>query len=308
MTHFCADPSQLVPTLREVRPTWFLGVPRVWENLRAAITASVGDGSSSGLDAIGLDRCRVPVICAAPCPAELVEFFHALGLPLADGWGMTELGFGTWNGLERIKPGTIGPAIPGIEARCACDGELLVRGLEMMTGYYKDPIRTAETIDLDGWLHTGDIAEVDADGYYRIVDRKKDLIITTSGKNISPSNLEALLKEHPLVGQTCVIGDNRDHITALIVLDAALAAGFAGQRGIQAASIPQLAAHPDIRAEVARHVQSVNERVSAAEQILAFKILPSEWTVEGEELTPTLKIRRAAIEHKHAEEIQAMYA
>ncbi len=308
VTHFCADPSQLVPTLREVRPTWFLGVPRVWENLRAAITAGEGEGSSSGLDAIGLDRCRVPVICAAPCPAELVEFFHALGLPLADGWGMTELGFGTWNGLERIKPGTVGPAIPGIEARCAGDGELLVRGLEMMTGYYKDPIRTAETIDLDGWLHTGDIAEVDADGYYRIVDRKKDLIITTSGKNISPSNLEALLKEHPLVGQTCVIGDNRDHITALIVLDAALAVGFAAQRGIQVASILELAAHPDIRAEVTRHVQAVNERVSAAEQILAFKILPSEWTVEGEELTPTLKIRRAAIEHKHAVEIQAMYA
>jgi long-chain acyl-CoA synthetase len=123
---------------------------------------------------------------------------------------MTELGFGTWNGLEQIKLGTIGPPIPGIEARLARDGELLVRGLKMMTGYYKDPTRTAETIDADGWLHTGDIAEVDADGYYRIVDRKKDLIITSSGKNISPSNLETLLKEHPLIGQTCVIGDNRD--------------------------------------------------------------------------------------------------
>ncbi len=307
-THFCTDPSQLVSTLREVRPTWFLGPPRVWEKLRAAITAGRGDGSSSGLDAIGLDRCRVPVICAAPCPAELIEFFHALGLPLADGWGMTELGFGTWNGLEQIKPGTIGPPIPGIEARLARDGELLVRGLEMMTGYYKDPIRTAETIDGDGWLHTGDIAEVDAEGYYRIVDRKKDLIINTSGKNISPSNLETLLKEHPLIGQTCVIGDNRDHITALIVLEAALAAAFAARRGIQAASMPEIATHPDILAEVTRHVQCVNERLSAAEQILAFTILPAEWTVEGEELTPTLKIRRTAIEHKHSNEIQAMYA
>jgi long-chain acyl-CoA synthetase len=308
VTHFCADPSQLVPTLREVRPTWFLGVPRIWEKLRTAITASVGDGSSSGLDAIGLDRCRVPVICAAPCPAELIEFFHALNLPLADGWGMTELGFGTWNGLEQIKPGTIGPPIPGIEARLARDGELLVRGLEMMTGYYKDPTRTAETIDADGWLHTGDIAEVDADGYYRIIDRKKDLIITTSGKNISPSNLETLLKEHPLIGQACVIGDNRDHITALIVLEPALAAGFTAQPGIQAASISELAAHPDVVAEVTRHVQAVNQRLSAAEQILAFRILPTEWTVEGEELTPTLKIRRATIEHKHAREIKAMYA
>jgi long-chain acyl-CoA synthetase len=308
VTHFCADPSQLVPTLREVRPTWFLGVPRIWEKLRTAITASVGHGSSNGLDAIGLDRCRVPVICAAPCPAGLIEFFHALNLPLADGWGMTELGFGTWNGLEQIKPGTIGPPIPGIEARLARDGELLVRGLEMMTGYYKDPTRTAETIDADGWLHTGDIAEVDADGYYRIVDRKKDLIITTSGKNISPSNLETLLKEHPLIGQTCVIGDNRDHITALIVLEPALAAAFARQRIIQDTSMANLAAHPDVVAEVTRHVQAVNQRLSAAEQILAFRILPIEWTVEGEELTPTLKVRRATIEHKHAREIKGMYA
>jgi long-chain acyl-CoA synthetase len=308
VTHFCADPSQLVPTLREVRPTWFLGVPRIWEKLRTAITASVGYGSSSGLDAIGLDHCRVPVICAAPCPAELIEFFHAHHLPLADGWGMTELGFGTWNGLEQIKPGTIGPPIPGIEARLARDGELLVRGLEMMTGYYKDPTRTAETIDANGWLHTGDIAEVDADGYYRIVDRKKDLIITTSGKNISPSNLETLLKEHPLIGQACVIGDNRDHITALILLEPAVAATFACQRIIQDTSMANLAAHPDVGAAVTRHVRAVNKRLSAAEQILAFRILPTEWTVEGEELTPTLKIRRATIEHKHAHDIKAMYA
>jgi long-chain acyl-CoA synthetase len=283
-THFCADPSQLVATLREVRPTCLLGVPRVWDKLRAALPAG------AGVDAIGLDQCRIPIICAAPYPAELIEFFHRLGLPLSDGWGMTEVGFGTWNGLDQIKAGTIGFPLPGMEARLGEDSELLVRGLSMMSGYHKDTIRTAETIDADGWLHTGDLAQVDADGYYRIVGRKKELIITTGGKNISPVNIESMLQEQPLIGQCCVIGDGRDNLTALIVLE------------------PNLAARPDAAEEVARHVAIVNERLSAAEQIVAFTIMTAEWTVAGEELTPTLKIRRAMIEQKYAETIQAMYA
>jgi long-chain acyl-CoA synthetase len=283
-THFCEDPSQLVATMREVRPTLLLGVPRVWGRLRASLPAG------AVLDAIGLDQCRIPIICAAPCAPELIEFFHGLGLPLSDGWGMTEVGFGTWNGLEQIKPGTIGYPMPGMEARLGEDSELLVRGLSMMSGYYKDSVRTAETIDADGWLHTGDVVEVDADGYYRIVGRKKELIITTSGKNISPVNIESMLQEQPLVGQCCVIGDGRDHLTALIVLE------------------PSLAARPDAADEVARHVAVVNERLSTAEQIVAFTVLPGEWTVAGEELTPTLKIRRATIECKYAETIRAMYA
>jgi long-subunit acyl-CoA synthetase (AMP-forming) len=180
--------------------------------------------------------------------------------------------------------------MPGMEARLGEDSELLVRGLSMMSGYYKDSVRTAETIDADGWLHTGDVVEVDADGYYRIVGRKKELIITTSGKNISPVNIESMLQEQPLVGQCCVIGDGRDHLTALIVLE------------------PTLAVRPDAADEVARHVAVVNERLSTAEQIVAFTVLPGEWTVAGEELTPTLKIRRATIECKYAETIRAMYA
>jgi long-chain acyl-CoA synthetase len=283
-THFCEDPSQLVATMREVRPTLLLGVPRVWDKLRASLPAR------AGLGAIGLDQCRIPIICAAPCGPELIEFFHGLGLPLSDGWGMTEVGFGTWNGLEQIKPGTIGYPMPGMEARLGEDSELLVRGHSMMSGYYKDPVRTAETIDADGWLHTGDVAEVDADGYYRIVGRKKELIITTSGKNMSPVNIESMLQEQPLIGQCCVIGDGRDHLTALIVLE------------------PTLAARPDAADEAARHVAAINERLSAAEQIVAFTIMAAEWTVAGEELTPTLKIRRATIEQKYAETIRAMYA
>ncbi|HET8536023.1 MAG TPA: AMP-dependent synthetase/ligase [Solirubrobacteraceae bacterium] len=283
-THFCADPTLLVATLRDVRPTVLLGVPRVWEKLRTALPPG------AGLDAIGLDRCRVPIICAAPCRPELIQFFHALGLPLSDGWGMTELGFGTWNGLDQIRPGTIGYPMPGVEVRLGEDSELLVRGHCMMSGYSKDLARTADAIDDDGWLHTGDVAEVDADGYFRIVGRKKELIITTSGKNISPLNIEAMLQEQPLIANCCVIGDGRDHLTALIALE------------------PTLAERADADTEVACHVAAVNERLSAAEQVVAFRIVPGEWTVAGEELTPTLKMRRCAIEQKYAETIRTMYA
>lgn len=283
-TYFCPDLSQLIATMREVRPTYLLGVPRVWDRLR------VEASGAGGLDAVGLDECRVPIICAAPCPRDVIEFFHRLGLPLSDGWGMTEVGFGTWNGLEQIRPGTVGVAMPGMEARIAEDSELLVRGLTMMSGYYKDPVRTAETIDADGWLHTGDVAAVDPDGYYRIVGRKKELIITSGGKNVSPVNIEAMLQEEPLIAQCCVVGDGRDHLSALIVLE------------------PTVAARATAAADIARHVAIVNERLSAAEQIVAHTILTADWTVQGEELTPTLKIRRAAIERKHAQEIDAMYA
>jgi long-subunit acyl-CoA synthetase (AMP-forming) len=219
----------------------------------------------------------------------LIEFFHRHGLPLSDGWGMTELGFGTWNGLRHIRPGTIGFAMPGTELTLADDGELLARGHCMMDGYYKDPARTADTIDADGWLHTGDLATCDNDGYYTIVGRKKELIITTAGKNISPINIEAMLMEHPLVAQCCVVGDGRDNLAALIVLDLVHAADRGRVADIQA------------------HISVVNERLSAAEQLLAFTILPTEWTVDGEELTPTLKLRRTAVERKYAPEIEAMY-
>jgi long-chain acyl-CoA synthetase len=282
-TYFCADPADLVATLREVRPTQLLGVPRVWEKLHAGLAGG------TSLESIGLDRCRIPIICAAPAAASLIALFHRHGLPLSDGWGMTELGFGTWNGLERIRPGTIGVAMPGVELRLADGGELLARGPCMMDGYYKDPARTAETIDGDGWLHTGDLAACDEDGYYRIVGRKKELIITNAGKNISPINIEAMLREHPLVAQCCVVGDGRDHLTALIVFDPVRAAGR------------------DAIADMHAHITVVNERLSAAEQLVAFTILHKHWTVEGEELTPTLKLRRAAVERKYASEIEAMY-
>ncbi|HEU4732355.1 MAG TPA: AMP-binding protein, partial [Kofleriaceae bacterium] len=182
---------------------------------------------------LGLDRAKYTVTGAAPTPREVLEFFHAIGIRIAEVWGMSELSVvGTRNPVERIKIGSIGIALPGVELRLAPDGELQVRGGMVMRGYYKEPQKTAETIDGDGWLSTGDIATVDDEGYYTIVDRKKELIITAGGKNIAPSNLESLLKANSLIGQACVIGDNRAYLSALIVLDAQGAPAWAAARGI----------------------------------------------------------------------------
>jgi long-subunit acyl-CoA synthetase (AMP-forming) len=257
---------------------------------------------------IGLDRAKHTVTGSAPTPREVVEFFHAIGLRIDDTWGMSEISVvGTCNPPDRIKIGTIGVTLPGIEGRLAPDGEFQVRGGMVMRGYYKDPERTAETIDAEGWLSTGDIATVDADGYYTIVDRKKELIITAGGKNISPANLESALKAHPLIGQACVIGDNRPYLTALIVLDGQAASAWAAAHGVKTAVIAELAEHPEVCAEIGRAVAAVNQHVSRVENIRKWTILPTEWTAESEELTPTLKLRRRIIVNKYAKAIVAMY-
>jgi len=257
---------------------------------------------------IGLDRAKHFVTGAAPTPREVLEFFHAIGVPVSDVWGMSELGVvASRNPPGRIKIGSIGVALPGVEARLAPDGELQVRGGMVMRGYYKQPDKTAETIDADGWLSTGDIATVDADGYYTIVDRKKELIITAGGKNISPANLESLLKADSLIGQACVVGDNRAYLTALIVLDGQVAPGWAAARGLTARSIAEHAVHPEVHAHVERAVAAVNEHVSRVESIRRFTILPTEWTAESAELTPTLKLKRRVVLDKYADAINAMY-
>jgi long-subunit acyl-CoA synthetase (AMP-forming) len=257
---------------------------------------------------IGLDRVRQTFTGAAPTPREVLEFFHAIGIPITEVWGMSELGvIATRNPKERVKLGSIGVAMPGVELRIARDGELQARGGMVMRGYYKEPAKTAETIDADGWLSTGDVATVDADGYYYIVDRKKELIITAGGKNISPANLESLLKANPLIGQVCVVGDNRAYLTALIVLDGQVAPAWASARGIAAHSVAELASHPEVRSEVERTVSALNERVSRVENIRRWTILPAEWTAVSEELTPTLKLKRRVILDKYAPAITEMY-
>jgi long-chain acyl-CoA synthetase len=221
---------------------------------------------------------------------------------------MTESTVGaTMNQLGEERLGTVGRPNSGMELRLAEDGELLMRGGNIMQGYYKDPAGTAAAIDADGWLHTGDVATIDADGYVRIVDRKKELIITAGGKNISPANLENLLKRCPLVGQAAVIGDRRSFVTALLVLDPDATRVWAARHSLGGASLAELAADPDLRAELGRAVDAANQQVSHAEQIRKFKVLPTEWTAETGELTPTLKLKRRVIAERYIDDIEDLY-
>jgi long-chain acyl-CoA synthetase len=352
LVYLCPDQAQLLPTLLEARPTFFLGVPRVWEKFQSAITSGVaGDADPARREAVqgaigaarklvairqagqppppelvagveraqpvfaalrgklGLDQCRLAITSTAPLALDVHEFFAAIGLPLVEVWGMSELtGPGTAVPPGAPRMGTVGTRLPGTEVALAPDGEIIARGGNLMVGYYKAPDQTAEAIDAAGWLHSWDIATVDSDGYFRIVDRKRELIITAGGKNISPANLESLIKHHPLIGQAVVIGDRRKFISALIVLAPDVATAWARSKGIAADSTAELARHPDVVAEVRRALVDVNGHVSRAEQVKRFTILAAEWTPESEELTPTLKIKRRVVDRKYAAEIEAVYA
>jgi long-chain acyl-CoA synthetase len=257
---------------------------------------------------VGLEELEYGITGAAPINPAVIEFFQALGINLWEGWGMTETSVGaTYNPVERIKNGSVGIADPGVELKIAEDGEILVRGGNVMRGYYKDPQKTSEAIDPDGWLHTGDVGEIDGDGYLRIVDRKKELIITAGGKNISPANLEALLKQNPLIGQAMVIGDRRPYVSALVVLDQDYAPVWARKAGIVFTSIADLAGNPAVRAEIQKAVDECNRHVSNVEAVKRFTILPVEWTPESEELTPTLKLKRRVVSEKYDDQIEEMY-
>ena len=258
----------------------------------------------------GFDEIAAVNVGAAPTPHEVLEFFHAIGIPLAELWGMSETcGAGTVNPPERIKIGTVGPPAPGVEIKLADDGEVLVRGGIVMAGYRNLPEKTAETIDPEGWLATGASGEIDADGYLKIVDRKKELIINAAGKNMSPANIESELKAaSPLIGQACAIGDRRPYNTALIVLDADFAPMWAAQHGIEDTSLEALAGNDAIRAEVQAGVDLANGRLARVEGIKKFTIVPGDWLPGGDELTPTMKLKRKPIAEKYEAAIDAMYA
>jgi len=256
---------------------------------------------------VGLDQCEVAVTGAAPIAPETFWFFRSLGIPLSEGYGMTESSGVITSEYSDPRPGSVGRAMPGVEIHIAEDGEVLARGANVFPGYLKDPERTADTVDEEGWLHTGDIGELDDDGYLHIVDRKKELIITAGGKNISPANLEAALKEHPIIGQAAVIGDSRPFLTALLVLDPDMAPGWAASRGIEDTSLAALASQPDVREEVDRFVSEANARFSRVEQIKRYAILGAEWEPDSVELTPTMKLKRRGIAEKHADTIESLY-
>jgi long-subunit acyl-CoA synthetase (AMP-forming) len=334
-TTCCPDPRQVVAYLPEVHPTWFFAVPRIWEKLKAAIEAGIeaeqdaakkkatqwaldlGLRKVRGEDVgeehakadelvlskirarLGLDQVQSVNVGAAPTPPEVIEFFHALGIPLAELWGMSETsGYGACNPPERIKIGTVGPPAPGAEIKLAEDGEVLIRGSFLMTGYRNQPEKTREALDDDGWLHTGDIGEFDDDGYLKLVDRKKELIISAGGKNMSPANIEAKLKaSSPVIGQAIAIGDGKPYNVALVTLDPDVAPAFEQQQGRDA-----------LLAEVERGIEAANEQLARVEQIKKFKLLDEDWQPGGDELTPTMKLKRKPIHEKYASEIEELYA
>jgi long-chain acyl-CoA synthetase len=280
------------------------------------------------LEDVGLGHVLIALTGAAPIPRSTSEFFLSLGVPLSEVWGMSETsGLGTWS-PHHIVPGTTGRPVPGVEIRLGpiddgyggggggadgpdggeiAEGEILVRSPCVFGGYLHDAERTADALDGDGWLHTGDVGRFDADGNLSIVDRIKDIIVPSSGHNVSPARLEARLKECPLVGQACVVGDGRPHVAALVVPDPEVAKVWAGRHDLAAAPLTDLAAHPDFRAEIDAFISGLNEAVPPAERIAAFAILAEEWLPDSEVLTPTAKLKRRAVTARYATVIDSLY-
>jgi long-subunit acyl-CoA synthetase (AMP-forming) len=259
---------------------------------------------------LGLDEALAVNAGAAPTPLEVLEFFHAIGIPVGELWGMSETcGLGTINPPDKIKLGTVGPHTPGIEIRLDDDGEVLVKADCVMPGYRKLPEKNTEAFTDDGWLRTGDIGELDEDGYLKIVDRKKELIINAGGKNMSPANIESHLKTaSPLIGQACAIGNGRPFNTALIVLDPDFAPVWASQNGLEGKSVEELATEEKAREAVQAAIDEANTKMARVEQIKKFTLLPEQWEPGGDELTPTMKLKRKPIDEKYAEEIEALYS
>jgi len=276
---------------------------RQWQEADAKVLSNVRN-------MLGLGEIEACNVGAAPTPPEVIEFFHALGVPLAELWGMSETtGAGTCNPPERIKIGTVGPPAPGIDIKLAGDGEVLVKGPCVMAGYRNQPEKTKQTFTQDGFLMSGDIGEFDEDGYLKIVDRKKELIINAAGKNMSPANIEAKLKSAgPLIGQAIAIGDKRPYNVALVTLDPDGIPGLAKELGLEDASVENLAENDQVIERVQREVEAGNEDLARVEQIKKFKLLPTDWEPGGDELTPTMKLKRKPIAEKYAAEIEELYS
>jgi long-chain acyl-CoA synthetase len=257
---------------------------------------------------LGLDQVTWAGSAAAPMPLDVARFIAGLGIAVYDVYGMTETcGAVTANGPDGFKLGTVGSPNPGMEIRLDTDGEILVRGPVNTPGYHRQDDATRALIDEDGWLHTGDIGTLDEDGFFSVVDRKKELIITSAGKNIAPSNIENYLKESPIIGHAMAIGDNRPYVVAVLTLDGEIAPVVARQMGLEFTDLADLAQKPEIRALAQQAVDAANERLSRPEQVKSFELLPVEWTAESEELTPTLKLKRRVVHQKYADVVDRLY-
>jgi long-subunit acyl-CoA synthetase (AMP-forming) len=346
--HFAESLEKLPENLREVRPHLFLGVPRVWEKVQAGIQAAGAQASplrrriaawargvglaggyadqegrprpwSYGLadrivfskvrKRLGLDEARMLVVSAAPIAKETLDFFQSLALPIMEVYGMSECTGPTTMSLpHRYRLGRAGYAIPGTELKVAEDGEILMRGPHVFKGYYKSDDATRETLDAEGWIHSGDLGEIDADGFLRITDRKKEILITSGGKNIAPQHLEGKLKQIPAVSQAVAIGDRRPYVVALLTIDPVRVAAEAEKAGSPARTPEEAARCPVFRAHVEKQVEAVNATLARYESIKKIALLPKELSVEAGELTPTLKLKRRVILERHRDAIEGLYA
>ena len=342
-TWFAQSIQTLADDIPACRPTIFFGVPRVWQKLQQKVVEHVhatpgpkgavakaylqaveatGENRASAsiqyklLDKLvgakirgqlGLDQARILVTAAAPIHPSLVRWFHGVGLPVIEVYGQTEdCGPTTINPPGRVRIGSAGLPMPGLELRIAEDGEILVKGGNVCQGYYHDPEGTAALLDAEGWMHSGDVGRIDDEGYLWITDRKKDLIINAAGKNIAPQELETRLKVEPLISQAVVIGEGRRYLVALLTVDADAAKGWAAEHG-KTASAETLLDDPDLQAEVAASVARVNSEHAQVEQIKKWKILPHDLSMENDELTPTLKVKRKVIDQRYADVIEELY-
>jgi long-subunit acyl-CoA synthetase (AMP-forming) len=344
MSHYCSmafgysittapDIKQLGAALGEVHPTRFFAVPRVYEKLGegAKAIAAADETLSQALDVslsrvaagepptdqdrqrlgpirekLGLDQTEYRGAAAAPMREDTHHLFTALGLPVAEIWGMSETALTVSNPPERIKMGTVGKPQPGVEAKLADDGELLIRG-PIFTRYRNDPERTKQAFDEDGWLHTGDVATLDDDGYFKIVDRKKEIIINAAGKNIAPAMVEGQVKSHsPLIGHAVAIGDRRSYLTALIVLDEEAVQEYAAKRQLDK-PFDELTRDEAVRAEIEQAVQRANDSLARIEQVKKYTILDCSWMPGSDEVTQTMKLKRRVINTKYSREIEALY-
>jgi long-chain acyl-CoA synthetase len=259
---------------------------------------------------LGLDQLRYALSGAAPISRDLLIFFKAIGIEILEVYGMTETtAVITANRPGRARLGTVGTAIPGAEVAIDEDGEVLARGPHLTPGYHNREDATRELIDDGGWLHTGDLGAMDSEGYLTIIGRKKEMIVTAGGKNLSPSNIEETIKQRsPIISQLCVVGDERPYVAALVVLDAEALPGWAAANDVEVGSLAEAAEHASVRAEVQRAIDEGNDLLARVEQVKRWAVVPSEWTAESEELTPSLKLKRAVIHHKYADIIDGLYA
>ncbi|MBW3666199.1 MAG: AMP-dependent synthetase/ligase [Actinobacteria bacterium] len=345
---YCPNLAGVLEYIQEARPTLFVGVPRVYEKFHARlqsrfaeaegvkkvlldkalelnrkrVEAELEEGRApllAGLldkivlskvrEGLGMDQVDLAITAAAPINPDLVKFFLSIGIPLYEVYGLSEnTGPATTTLPGTVKVGSVGKPLPGVEVELGEDGELMIRGGIVSEGYYKLDDSSREAFDSDGWLHTGDLARIDDDGFVWIVGRKKEIIITAAGKNVAPAHLETLLGNHPLISKAAMIGDQRKYLSMVIALDPEEAPAWAEANGVEYTDLASLSRHPAVEAEVARAIAEANETVSSVEQIKQWVIVPDEWTPESGELTPSLKLKRRVVLDKYSEDIEKMYA